>query len=179
MDEQKQGSGIKTPPPEEPKEEQRPPLLPIGPGMLPVNEIVNRLEELVRYVLECEIRPMKTDVSFVDVYKQLVQIREAISVLSADQQAMLSILDAGGISKQQMNKALSPEEKKTISKLQSLQSICEAAKERLHRSIQKHPELEKEIQEKIRSETTTKKQKIVHRKGKFRRLGGKEGWLPT
>jgi chemotaxis protein histidine kinase CheA len=174
MNEQKQA-----PPPEQPKVDQRPPLRPIGLGMLPVQEIVNRLEELVRYVLECETKPVQKDVSFVDVYKRLVQIREAINVLSKDQQTILTILEARGISKEQMDKALSPEEKKIISKLKNLEGICEAAKERLHRSIQRHPELEQEIKEKIRSETATKKQKIIHRKEKFRRLGGKKGWLPT
>jgi hypothetical protein len=177
--EEKKSSVSEPASPETPKEEIRPPLQPIGPGFLPVKEIVNRLEELVRYVLECEVKPVRSDVSFVDVYKQLVQIREAINVLSNDQQAMLSVLETKGITKEQMNQALSPDEKKTISKLQSLQGICEAAKERLHRSIQRHPELEEDIKEEIRSETSTKKQKIVHRKGKFKPMGGKKDWLPT
>lgn len=172
MDEQKQG-------PEVAEKKDMPPLQPIGTMPLPVNEIVNRLEELVRFVLECETKPIQQDVSFVDIYKQLLKIREAITVLSADQQDMLSMLEAAGVSRQQMNAALSQEEKKMISKLQNLQGICEAAKDRLHKSIKKNPEVEKEIQEKIRAETTTKKQKIVHRKGKFKRMGGKEGWLPT
>ena len=177
MEEEKQVPGIETSGSAERKD--RPPLQQIGPALLPVNEIVNRLEELVRFVLECETTPMQRDVSFVDIYKQLLKIREAITVLSADQQDMLSMLETAGVSRQQMSKALSQDEKKMISKLQNLQGICEAAKERLHKSIKKHPEVEKEIQEKIRAETTTKKQKVVHRKGKFKRMGGKEGWLPT
>lgn len=178
MNEQKEGLGTAIPVPKE-SQPEGPQLQPIGPEPLSAGEIVTRLEELVRYVLECEVKPMQKDVSFVDVYKQLVQIREAINVLSTDQQAMLSVLEAAGITKEQMDKALSPEDKKTVLKLQNLQGICEAAKDRLHRSIQRNPEADREVQEKIRSETTTKKQKIVHRKGKFRPLGGKEGWLPT
>lgn len=180
MDERKQGP-LKEPPPvsQEPKKEERPPLRPVGQEMLPINEIVNRLEELVRFVLECEGKPVQRDVSFVNVYKQLVQIRESINVLSADQQKLLSVLEGGGMTKAEMSKALSADQKKTISKLHNLQGICEAAKERLHKSIEKNPERAKEIQDKIRSETTSPKQKMIHRKGKFRRLGGKEGWLPT
>lgn len=164
--------------PEDPSQEM-PPMRPFGPEILPVKDIVGRLEELVRYVLECEAKPMKEDVSFVEVYKQLVDIRNAINVLSADQQAMLSVLESAGITREQMNAGLSVEDKKIVSKLQGLEGICEAAKERLHRSLQRSPEAEREIQDKIRRETTTKKQKIVHRKGKFRPLGGKAGWLPT
>ena len=175
MDEQKEENLPESPPPVE----QMPPLRHIGEEILPVKAIVGRLEELVRYVLECETKPMQQDVSFVDVYKQLVDIREAINVLSVDQQEMLSVLESAGITREQMNEGLSSDDKKIVSKLQNLEGICEAAKERLHRSLKRNPEAEKDVQEKIRSETTTKKQKIVHRKGKFRPLGGKEGWLPT
>lgn len=162
-----------------PLSEERPPLPEVGEGSLSIQAIVNRLDDLVRFALECEHKPLQPDVSFVEVYKQLLEVRKSIDALSQDQQNMLTAIEAVGLKPVQLGEAYSPEDKKVILKLQNLQGICEAAKERLHKSIEKNPEAEKEVKEKIQTVTSSEKQKVVHRKGKFRPLGGKGGWIPT
>ena len=157
-----------------------PPLKPIPPGPASIPEVVNRLEELVKFALECEGKQLKDGVSFVDVFKQLEEVRIAIDLLNKDQQELLALFSSVTGEGIDVNKIpFSEEDKKILDKLKHLQSVCEAAKQRMYVSVKSQPESEAMVEEKIAEATSTDKKKVARRKGKFRPLGGKEGWMRT
>jgi hypothetical protein len=156
----------------------RPPMRQPPAGEATVGELVDRLEELVKYTLECEQKKMRDDVSFVDIYRQLLEIRGAISVLTKEQEDLLhQVTVAAALPESDI--PFTEEDRKVLSKIKHLQDICETARERLHTAIQKNPETERELQEQILESMTPPSKKKTRRKGKFRPLGGKEGWIPT
>ena len=162
------------------KQGAMPPLKPIEPGPLSTAEVVNRLEDLVNFALECEGKQIKPDVSFVQVYKQLQEVRQAIDLLIQDQNKLVAMLNAAG--QQQINikpENLSPEDKKIVERIQRLKSLCEEAKDRIRTRTTARPQMAKEVEEKIEESVVPEKKKIARRKGRFRPLGGKKGWLPT
>ncbi len=160
--------------------EQMPPLQPIPAGPISIPEVVNRLEELVKFALECEGKQLKEGVSFVDVFKQLEEVRNAIDLLNQDQHELLNLFSSVTGGSVDVNKIpFSEDDKKTLDKLKHLQSVCEAAKERMYVAVKEQPETEALLEEKIEDEKASEKKKVVRRKGKFRPLGGKEGWMRT
>ncbi len=162
------------------QEGEMPPLKPFGKGDLSIPEVVNRLEDLVNFALECEKKPLREDLSFVDIYKQLQDVRKAIDLLNKDQKDLLALLSEATGGELDLNSIkLSDEDQKLFDKLQRLRSVCESAKERIHTRGQRAPEVEKIVEEKIEESLSTEKKKASHRKGKFRPLGGKEGWVRT
>jgi len=165
----------KEPEEQKPMPEMKP--IPAVPMALP--ELVSHLEDLVKFALECEDKKLKNPDSFVNIYQQLLDIRKAIQVLTQDQRATLALIENVVQESGEEFPPLSKEDQKIFNKIQHLKEICEAAKERIHTSIQAQPEAEEIIKEELRSATGTKKKKKIHRKGKFRRVGGKKGWLPT
>lgn len=163
------GKEVGIPPPAEP-----PPAAPSIP------EVVDRLEELVKFALECEGKELREGVSFVDVFKQLEEVRHAIELLSQDQKELLALFSSATGGRIDITKTeLSAEDKKIIDKLRHLQSVCEAAKDRMYTTIKKAPEAEAAAEAKIQAATASEKKKRIHRKEKFRPLGGKEGWVRT
>jgi hypothetical protein len=159
---------------------EMPPVKTIPSGTPTVPEVVNRLEELVQFALECEGRELREGVSFVDIFKQLEEVRHAVEYLNQDQKELLSLFSMATGEKIDMEKvALSDEDKKIVGKLRHLQSVCEAAKQRMYVTTKTAPEAEVALQEKIADATTPEAKKIARRKEKFRPLGGKEGWLRT
>jgi hypothetical protein len=154
-----------------------PELKPIGPTPMGLPELVERLEELVKFSLEFEQKPLKEGVSFVTVYKQLQDIRRAIEVLSKDQQFTLSLIEEA--SKDQKELPINKEGEKLLNKIGQLKETCEAARERAHAALQEQPGAEELLKEQVKEVTTSKKKKVARRKGKFRRVGGKKGWMPT
>lgn len=160
--------------------EQMPPPKQIGPGPVSISEVVNRLEELVKFALECEGKELKEGVSVVDVFKQLEEVRFAIDMLNKDQQELLTLFSSVTGGAADVNKStLSEEDKKVIDKLKHLQAVCEAAKERMYVTIKSSPETESIVNEQIKEASASEKKKVIQRKGKFRPLGGKEGWVRT
>lgn len=152
--------------------------VPIQP--MSITDLVSRLEELVRFTLECEKKEFKEGVSFVEIYKQLTQIREAISILNQDQQDTLTLIENAMQSQtEQKPFELTKENQKLLDKVTNLQDICENAKERIYSSIQEQPEIEQQVKEELKQATASNKKKRIRRKGKFRRVGGKKGWMPT
>lgn len=150
------------------------------PGATSIPEVVDRLEDLVKFALECENRELKEGVSFVDVFKQLEEVRKAIEMLDQDQQELLELFSSVTGGAVDVNKVpFTDQDKKTLDKLKHLQSVCEAAKERMYATVKEHPETEAALEEQIVEERASEKKKIVHRKGKFRPLGGKGGWMRT
>jgi len=151
--------------------------IPLTPMSLP--DLVGRLEELVKFALECEGKELGEKVSFVDIYKELMDIRKSINTLDEAQQQTLSIIESASKEDTPKEPPLTKEEEKTLGKIQHLQEVCEGAKERIHAAIQEQPEIEAQLKEEVKASTSSKKKKVVRRKGKFRRVGGKEGWIPT
>ncbi len=140
-----------------------------------VTDVVNRLEDLIKYTLECENRELREDVSFVDVYKQLMVIREAIELFNRDHMAFLEDVAArGDMPKEEQN--LSEEDRKIIERLSRLKSQCEEAKERLHASLQEFPEETAQIKQDLKNSQATEAQKSRRRKSKFKGMGGQQGW---
>jgi len=158
--------------------ESLPELKPIGPEPMGLSELVNRLEELVKFSLECEQKPLKEEISFVDVYKQLMEIRKAIEILTKDQQFTLSLIEEAG-EEQKEEAPINKEGKRLLNKIGHLKETCESARERAHAALQEQPEAQELLKEQIKQSTTSKKKKAARRKGKFRRVGGKKGWMPT
>jgi uncharacterized protein YhaN len=146
-----------------------------------VEEMVSRLEDLVNFAMESERMPFKEDVSFIEVFKQLGEIRKAVNNLTQDQQRLLAYLSATAAEIPGMSKNLpiSPENTKVFDKIKRLQDVCEEAKERIHAVLQGRPEVMDEMKMKVKDSESSEKKKKVQRKGKFRAVGGKEGWLPT
>ena len=157
-----------------------PPLKPIERGEVSLQDIVNRLEDLVNFAMECEGRKMRDDISFVEVYKRLQEVRKAIDLLNQDQTNLLTLLS--NVTGQKIDPStakLSEDDKKIVDKLAHLRAVCEAAKERIHAKSTISPEVEHMVEEKIEASKTSDKKKIARRKGKFRPLGGKGGWVRT
>jgi hypothetical protein len=163
-----------------PRGDTMPPLKPFAAGEASIPEIVDRLEDLVNFAIECEGKSMREDLSFVEVYKRLQEVRKAIDFLNKDQNDLLALLtNLGGTPPDPRTAELSPEDKKLIDKLSHLKLVCEAAKERIHSRTQVSPEVAKIVEEKIEQAVVSEKKKISRRKGKFRPMGGKEGWVRT
>jgi hypothetical protein len=161
------------------------PALPPLPAMpvftMSLGEMVSRLEDLVNFAMECEHVPFKEGVSFVEVFKQLGEIRKAINNLTQDQQRLLAYLSATAAQIPGMSTdiPISPENTKMLDKIKHLQDVCEEAKERIHTVLQSRPEVTDEMKQKVKEAETSEKKKRIRRKGKFRAMGGKEGWMPT
>jgi hypothetical protein len=150
-----------------------------SPKVISVTEIVNQLESLVRYALECEDRPLRDDVSFVDVYRQLIGVQKAINSLDKDQRELINLMSRmAGVSPEELS-SVRPEDEKNIEKLKQLQKLCEDAQERLHASMTGQAETDRELKEQIEESTASDKKKAVRRKGKFKKMGGAGGWVRT
>ena len=158
------------------KPQKKSPLPPNDP-FLP--ELVLRLEEMVKFSLECEGKPLKDDVSFVNVYKQLMEIRKAIEILTKEQQATLSLIEQSVDMEKAKPAQTDKNTRKMMEKIHHLKQVCDSAKERIHESIREHPSEEAELKEKLRHATSSNQKKVLRRKGKFRKVGGKKGWMPT
>jgi hypothetical protein len=182
---EEESSQAKKPEPDKeiPEKAEMPALRPVPFQPLSFEELVGRLEELVLFALECEKRELKEGVSFVNVYKQLMNLRKAIDILAEDQKEAFEVMQdmakERGIQIQPNQASLSDKDKKVLEKLRSLQEICEAARGRLYESMKENPEEERALEEKIQEATTSEEKRAKRRKGKFRRLGSKEGWIPT
>lgn len=162
-----------------PSSESMPPLKPFTPGDVSIPDVVNRLEDLVHFALECEGKQMREDISFVEIYKRLQEVRKAIDLLNKDQNDLISLLTKVGGEEFNPNTVdLSVEDKKLLEKLNHLRSVCEAAKERIHAQTREHPEAEQVAKEKIEEAISAPKKKVARRKGKFRAMGG-DRWMRT
>ncbi len=149
----------------------------VPPKVPSVTEIVGQLESLVRYALECEDKPLKDDVSFVDVYRQLVEVQKAINSLDRDQKELINMMARAADVPLEELPAAGPEDAKNIQKLKMLEKMCGDAQERLHASMAGQTEATRELKEKIEESTTNDKKKAIHRKGKFKKMGGAGGWV--
>jgi seryl-tRNA synthetase len=154
-----------------------PPLRSVPEGAS-VPEVVERLEDLVKFAIECEGKKIRPDTSFVDVYKQLEEVKRAVDALDHDQKELIELIEkTTGESVDAKSPRLSEEDKKILGRLQHLQKLCEEAKERAYTKMKARPEVEAVVDQEIREATVPSKKKASRRKDKFRPLGGKEGWV--
>lgn len=156
---------------------QSDPNAPIPGGPENFGDIVQRLEDLVKFTLECEKKELRDDVSFVDVYNQLTLIKEGVELLNQQYLVQLEMLAAQGQIPSDV--PMSSEDKKLYDKLGNLKEVCEEAKARLHESLQQSPIEVQQLSDEIKDSSSTEKQKARRRKSKFKGVGGKKGWSPA
>lgn len=145
-------------------------------------QLLVQLEEVVRMALDAEHQELKPGISFPEVMKNLMLIQQAIETIAKDQISLDSFLSLlkeryGPLPK---DSAVQKEEARVLERLKNLQTICEAARERLHGELSKNPQVEKEMRDMLEEPSQIAKRKVVRRKRKFRSMGGDGGsWLKT
>lgn len=145
-------------------------FLPESPESLA--QLVDKLEDLVKFTVECEKKELREDISFVDVYQQLMLIKQGVELLNEEYIRYLEAVAAQGAtpaSEQQ----LSTEEKHAIKRLSQLQDTCENAKSRIHASLQEHAEEAKQLTKEFQESQSSDQQKSRRRKAKFKGMDGK------
>ena len=153
------------------------PALPIQP-----QDIIEKLEEMVKFALECEKREFSDDFNFVEVFHELKELQKSMELLTEYQKESMLLLSEmaarEGVQLPDGDEALSDEDKKIIDKMKTLSHLCESAKERVHEAIVQNPDVQKVVTDKIKDAESTDDKKQIRRKNKFRSLGGKQGWMP-
>lgn len=153
---------------------------PENSDIMDVAAIVQQLEDLVKISLESEEKELKPGVSFVEVHKKLLQIQKDIKLFQDTYRENLALF---GLAPEDVRPTpeeldtLDPKQRKVYDKIQGLLTTCESARERLHESMQADQQTLKAVKSELK-ETSKDKEKL-RRKGKFKGLGGKQGWLPT
>ncbi len=143
-----------------------------------VTAIVQQLEDLVKFTLECEEKDLKPEVSFVEVHKKLMQIQKDIELFQSNYRtdlAMFNLTPEEVRPTQEELESLDPKQKKIFDRMKMLQETCESARERIYQSMQQDQETLKAVKSELRDKGKEK----IHRKGKFKGMGGKKGWMPT
>ena len=140
------------------------------------DRLMNQLEDLVRMTLECENKELKDMQAYVEVNKRLAELRQVIETLHTSYRKTLERMKISeeqvATYKDNMDKVPS-EQKKLFDHLEKLKQMCEEGRERMYTSLQENRETAKEVEEQLETE------KKKARKGKFRSVGGKKGWMPT
>lgn len=146
--------------------------------MMDISAIVQQLEDLVKFSIECEEKELKPNVSFIDIHKKLLQIQQDIQLFQDNFRTHLALY---GLKPEDVKPtseeidSLDPKQRKIFERMDALKQTCESARDRLYQSMQQDPETLKVVKEELKDKS---KQKI-RRKGKFKGMGGKEGWIPT
>ena len=140
--------------------------------------IVSQLEDLVRFSMECEEKELKPDVSFVEVHKKLMKIQKDIQIFQENsrlflQQFNLKPEDLRPTPEQIAE--LNPRDRKLLERIQALQKTCEGERDKLYESMQASPETLQQVKNELKDKSKEK----IRRKGKFKGLGSKDGWIPT
>ena len=144
----------------------------VAPPKFDLGSLVRRLEDLVHLAVDASQQDLKKDVSFVDVHKQLMDIKKQLNTLNhlfVDEDGQSLVPDP----KEVMEK-LDPEDKKAMEHLLKIEEQCRGVRDTLHEELQEHKAEVKEVEDKLHSE----KRKKVKRKAKYKSVGGK-GWLRT
>jgi hypothetical protein len=141
-------------------------------------KIVKQLEDLVNLALACEKKDLLPNVSFVEVHKKLLKIRQQTDLFQENFRKQLAKLNL-----REEDIRLTPEalakmpakDKQIFEKLQKLQSTCEEARDRIRDSLKKDQAAVLSVKEELKDKSTSK----TRRKSKFKGVGGKQGWIPT
>ncbi|MBS0635276.1 MAG: hypothetical protein JSR37_07425 [Verrucomicrobia bacterium] len=146
--------------------------------IMDVTSIVQQLEDLVKFSIECEEKELKPNISFIDIHKKLLQIQQDIQRFQDNYRAHLAQY---GLKPEDVRPspeeiaALDPKQRKIFDRMESLKKVCEGARDRLYQSMQEDPQTLKAVKEELKDKSKEK----IRRKGKFKGMGGKEGWIPT
>ena len=139
--------------------------------------LVGQLEDLVKLALECEKKELSPNFSFVEVNKQLMQLKEVIEMLH---QSYIQTLNSLSLTEDDVKKfrknieEMKGPEKKLFDTLNHLQTVCEDARSKLYTSLQENREQVRDMEADLLG-----KNKKSRRKGRFKSVGGKKGWMPT
>ncbi len=142
-----------------------------------LQNIVRQLEDLVHILVTCEKKELAEGVSFEMVNKQLAQIRQDLDRLHEMYLETLRLLSLKESDIQEQLKTLPEhkEERRLFETLERLKKTAEEGRERAFRAMQGNTAATKQAKEFFLDE----KRKKRYRKGKFKSVGGKEGWIPT
>jgi hypothetical protein len=140
--------------------------------------ILQQLQDLVKILLECEKKDLPSNYSFLEVHKQLLGVRKNIALFQEGYKNALALM---GVTPEDIKptpeeiERLGPKEKKLLKQIDFLRTTCEEARERVYQSLQE----DKATLQTVSGELKDKELERTRRKGKFKGVGGKKGWLPT
>ena len=140
--------------------------------------VVQQLQDLVKLALECKDREVKEGVSLSDISRQVLKIRAFVEELRA---LYDKASEERGLSEQEKRRldkeaqSLPPEQKKILEAIATMQAQCETARDELYQSLNENKGILKQVEETLKDD----KSKAATRKGKFKGVGGKKGWIPS
>ena len=144
-----------------------------------LTKIISDLEDLVRVAAAAEKNEVEVSLSsFVDVHKKLMNIYKMIEEYRknyADALRPLGLTPEDMRARESELSELKPQQKKMMEKLQHLQHVCEEARGRVYESLQQNVGATRSIKEELKGD----ERQTIRRKGKFKGVGGKKGWMPT
>jgi DNA repair ATPase RecN len=146
--------------------------------MIQMSNMVQQLDDIIKFALECEKKTNVKVFNFPKAQEQIAQIQSQLQLLN---EAYKRTLDELGITdadletyRKRIQESSGPE-KKLFSHIEKLQKICQESRDRIYNTLQANAEVVK----KMKAETASDKKKMKTRKGKFKSVGGKKGWVPT
>jgi len=140
--------------------------------------LVAQLQDLVKMALDCKDRDLKDGVSLVDVSKQIAQLRALVDEMQSMYESAIGDMALSEQDVQKMKRdaeALPPEEKKILNVIESMKAQCEIARDEMYHSLMENKSTLKQVEEGMQDEEVKK----IKRKGKFKGVGGKKGWIPS
>lgn len=145
-----------------------------------VDQLIQKLEELVRMALEAEHMEPRKNIPFVEIMQDLALVKKALDAISADQENINVLVKymKEHYPPQQEIKKDDKQEHRQMEKLKELTEICEAARDRLHAELTANPQTEERVKEIVEESSATPKRKTTRRKRKFRSMGGEE-WIKS
>lgn len=147
-------------------------------GEVDLSFLLQQLQDLVKFSMECETKDLKPSASFIEIHKELLKIRQSIALFQENYKNHLALV---GLTPEDVRptpadlEQLSPKDKKIVDQLKSLTNTCEEARERVYMSLKEDKATVQQVSEELKDKKTAR----ARRKGKFRGAGGQKGWLPT
>lgn len=147
----------------------------------PINQMkkmVQQLDDVIKFALECEKRTHNVGFDFAEAKNKIAEIQNQLNILN---RAYQKTLDDLGITdkdienyKKKITESTGPE-KKLFDYIGKLQKICEDSRDRIYHTLQINAQTVKQVA----ADSKSQKKKAQARKGKFKSVGGKKGWMPT
>ncbi|MBS0654593.1 MAG: hypothetical protein JSR46_02350 [Verrucomicrobia bacterium] len=141
-------------------------------------QLLQQIQDLVKFSLECENKTLSPKMPYIEVYKQLLQIRMNIAAYQENYKQQLSRL---GLTVDDVKPTpeeiaqLKPKDKKILETIQALSKTCQEAKDRVYQSLQEN----KATLNTVTDDLKDTEMKSIRRRSKFKGVGGKKGWIPT
>jgi len=140
--------------------------------------VIGQLEDLVKLALEAEKHEAKKDIPFALLQTQLADVKRMIDILNTSFQNTMQEMKLSPEDLVRMRKDLlasDKPEKKIFEKLDALTEQCEEARSRIHKELMENKSQLSALQDE--SKSSSKKKQA--RKGKFKSVGSKKGWMPA